>query len=102
MYVRMSYWNCAPEFWGTDKELFESGAVPIMQKHAGFVRAMLLATVGESLRIAFTVWESREDYARFVESPDLPTITEMFAHMYVDGTLPEPVEYEVRAQGSAV
>lgn len=102
MYVRMSYWNCAPAFWGEDKTLFETGAVPIMQKHPGFVRAMLLATVGETQRIAFTMWENPEDYGRFVESPDLEKITQMFAHMYVEGARPEPVEYEVRAQGPAV
>lgn len=102
MYVRMSYWDCAPEFWGEDRKLFETGAVPIMQGHRGFVRAMLLATVGETRRIAFTMWENPEDYARFVASPDLEKITQMFAHMYVDGARPEPVEYEVRAQGGAI
>ncbi|MCR9135697.1 MAG: hypothetical protein NXI27_06875 [Alphaproteobacteria bacterium] len=72
-----------------------------MQKHSGFVRAMLLATPGETQRIAFTVWTDRGAYERFVESPDLDQITQMFAHMYVEGALPEPVEYEVRAQGEA-
>ena len=101
MYVRMAYWNCREEFWGEDSELFESGAVPIMQAHAGFVRAMLLATPNETQRIAFTVWQNPEAYQKFVASPDLDKITEMFAHMYVKGTLPDPVEYNVRAQGAA-
>lgn len=101
MFVRMSYWNCRKESWGEDSKLFESGAVPIMRNHDGFVRAMLLATPGQSQRIAFTVWTDRAAYQNFVESPDLDEITRMFAHMYVEGALPESVEYEVRAQGAA-
>ena len=99
MYVRMSYWKCRPECWGEDAELFESGAVPIMQTHAGFVRAMLLGTPRDPQRIAFTVWADREGYDAFVGSPDLQHIIEMFEHMYLPGGNPDPVEYDVRAQG---
>lgn len=102
MFVRMSYWSCKPENWGEDAVLFETGAVPIMQDHPGFVRAMLLGDAGAEQRIAFTVWQNPEAYAAFVDSPDLEKITSMFAHMYVDGKRPGPVkEYEVRAEGSA-
>ncbi len=102
MFVRMSYWSCKPEKWGQDAILFETGAVPIMQAHRGFVRAMLLGEAGAEQRIAFTVWESPQAYAEFVDSPDLETITTMFADMYVDGKRPGPVrEYEVRAQGAS-
>ena len=99
MFARMSHWNCRPECWGEDQELFVAGAVPIMQAHAGFVRAMLLGVPGESSRIAFTVWADEAAYQRFTQSPDLPKITEMFKHMYVEGALPSPQEFEVRAQG---
>ena len=95
----MSYWKCLPEFWGPDRELFESGAVRIMQAHKGFVRAQLLGTPEQSQRIAFTTWDSREDYEEFVKSPDLQEIIVMFEHMYEEGGSPSPVEYEVRAQG---
>ena len=99
MFVRMSYWKCLPEFWGADRELFESGAVKIMQSHKGFVRAQLLGTPEEAQRIAFTTWDSKEDYDRFVKSSDLQEIIVMFEHMYEEGGSPSPVEYEVRAQG---
>ena len=99
MFVRMSYWKCLQSCWGEDIKLFESGAVKIMQQHDGFVRAMLLAISGESQRIAFTTWDTPEDYAKFVKSPDLQKIIEMFEHMYEEGGAPSPIEYEVRAQG---
>ena len=102
MFVRMAYWNCRQECWGEDIELFESGAVPIMQGHDGFVRAMLLATPDADQRIAFTVWRDRAAYEAFVASPDLEKITQMFEHMYVDDDRPEPVEYAIRAQGEAL
>ena len=102
MFVRMSYWNCKKECWGEDSGLFASGAVPIMQGHGGFVRAMLLATSDSIQRIAFTVWTDPQSYQDFVLSPDLEKITQMFAHMYVVGDLPAPVEYEVRAHGAAL
>ena len=54
MFVRMSYWKCLPSYWGEDIKLFETGAVKIMQRHDGFVRAMLLAIPGQTQRIAFT------------------------------------------------
>lgn len=101
MYVRMAYWNCRKECWGEDIKLFETGAVPIMQGHDGFVRAMLLATPDATQRIAFTVWRDPAAYEAFVASPDLEKITVMFEHMYVEGDRPEPVEYNVRAQGEA-
>lgn len=101
MYVRMAHWNCRKECWGEDAALFESGAVPIMQGHAGFVRAMLLATPDDVQRIAFTVWQSKDAYQAFISSPDLEKITAMFAHMYVDGDRPQPEEFTVRAQGAA-
>ncbi|MGI9501081.1 MAG: antibiotic biosynthesis monooxygenase [Geminicoccaceae bacterium] len=101
MFARMAYWNCKQDCWGEDMKLFEQGAVPIMRGHEGFVRAMLLGTPGETRRIAFTVWRDRDAYAAFVASSDLEKITRMFAHMYVEGDRPEPVEYEVRAEGAA-
>ena len=102
MYVRMAYWSCKPECWGEDAELFHDGAVPIMQAHQGFVRAMLLGEQKAEQRIAFTVWESPQAYEAFVASPDLEKITVMFSHMYVEGKRPGPIrEYEVRAQGAA-
>jgi len=101
MIVRMARWQCRPECWGEDRELFESRAVTIMQGHAGFVRAMLLGAPAATGRIAFTVWQDRAAYERFRASPDLALITGIFAHMYVDGAPPVPEEYEVRAAGEA-
>lgn len=102
MYARMSYWSCKPESWGDDAKLFEAAAVPIMRRHKGFVRAMLLGEEGGTGRIAFTVWTDSEAYNAFVRSPDLEKITVLFEHMYVDGKRPAPVkEYEVRAHGEA-
>lgn len=101
MFVRMAHWKCKPDCWGEDQALFESGAVPIMQGHAGFVRAMLLGRPDGVERIAFTVWQDRAAYDRFCASPDLARITEMFAHMYVEGEHPKPDEFTVRAQGAA-
>lgn len=102
MYVRMAHWSCSPENWGQDAELFETGAVPIMRTHDGFVRAMLLGKANAEQRIALTIWKSPDAYQDFVESPDLEKITVMFSHMYVEGKRPGPVhEYEVRAQGAA-
>ena len=102
MYVRMAYWFCSPENWGQDADLFENGAVPIMQAHRGFVQAMLLGEADAEQRIAVTIWQSPQAYQSFVDSPDLEKITEMFSHMYVDGKRPGPIrEYEVRAQGAA-
>ena len=101
MFVRMSHWNCRAECWGEDRSLFESGAVPIMQRQPGFVRAMLLGRPGTVHRIAFTVWKSESAYRDFVASADLQVITDMFAHMYIEGAVPEPVEYEIRAHGAA-
>ena len=102
MLVRMAYWNCRQECWGEDSSLFRSGAVPIMQGHEGFIQAMLLATPDAEQRIAFTVWNSPESYQNFVQSPDLEKITKMFAHMYIEGNLPDPVEYNIRAHGAAI
>lgn len=103
MYVRMAYWSCKPENWGEDARLFENGAVPIMQRHKGFVRGMLLGEPEAAQRIAFTVWTDPDAYKAFVDSPDLEKITVMFAHMYVEDQRPGPIrEYTVRAQGAAV
>lgn len=101
MLVRQARWNCRPECWGEDQALFEAGAVPIMRRHAGFVRAMLLGRPDSGERIAFTVWQDRTAYDRFCQSPDLARITDMFAHMYVEGERPVPDEFVVRAQGAA-
>ena len=102
VYVRMSHWSCKRENWGEDAELFKNGAVPMMQSHPGFVQAMLLGEDNAEQRIALTIWEDPESYRRFIQNPDLETITSMFAHMYVGGKLPGPVrEYVVRAQGAA-
>ena len=102
MFVRLSYWKCLPEYWGADRELFESSAVKIMAAHEGFVRAQLLGTPGGSQRIAFTTWANKADYEKFVKSPDLQNIIVMFEHMYEKGGSPAPVEYEVRAQGDSL
>ena len=99
-YVRMAYWKCRAEHWGEDSRLFEGAAVPIMRGHSGFVRAMLLGTPADPQRIAFTVWASRVSYGRFVDSPDLGRITDMFSHMYLPGGNPDPVEYEIRTEGA--
>ena len=40
--------------------LFEEGAVPILQKHSGFVRAILLAALDDTPRIARDFWSSPE------------------------------------------
>lgn len=101
MLVRMAHWKCRPECWGEDQALFASGAVPIMQGHEGFVRAMLLGRPDGVERIAFTVWQDGAAYERFCKSPDLARITAMFAHMYVAGEPPQPDEFVVRAQGAA-
>ena len=101
MYVRMAYWKCRAECWGEDKRLFETAAVPIMREHAGFVQAMLLGTPADPQRIAFTVWTDRARYEEFAASPDLGRITDIFSHMYLPGGRPDPIEYEVRAQGAA-
>lgn len=101
MIVRMAHWNCRQDCWGEDCELFDVGAVPIMQRHDGFIRAMLLGPPGETARIAFTVWSDPAAYRQFTESPDLAKITGMFAHMYVDGAPPRAQEFVVRAQGAA-
>ncbi|MDE2791730.1 MAG: antibiotic biosynthesis monooxygenase [Paracoccaceae bacterium] len=101
MYVRIAHWSCDPDHWNADADLFENGAVPILRKYHGFVRAMLLGEDSGARRIALTVWESADAYRAFVASPDLERITAMFAHMYVDGKRPGPVhEYVVRAQGA--
>ena len=99
MIARLAYWNCKEEFWGRDIELFESGALPIMRSHEGFLEAKLLGQVGETSRIALTFWSDGEAYSRFVESDDLRRITEMFAEMYCEGGTPAAREFEVRAQG---
>ncbi len=102
MFVRMSAWKCSPDYWGEDSKLFESSAVKIMQKHKGFIQAMLLAKPNDIERIAFTIWDSADDYKEFVESPDLDKIIDMFAHMYLKGGSPKPTEYEVRAKGNSI
>ena len=99
MIVRLAHWKCRPSCWGEDQTLFREGAVPIMERHEGFLEAMLLAKEGSTARIALTVWSGEEAYRKFAEGPDLKRITAMFAHMYCDGALPEPAEYEVRAHG---
>ncbi len=101
MYVRMAHWKCKAEYWGEDSKLFEAGAVPMMREHAGFVRAMLLGAPSGPQRIAFTVWADRASYDDFVASPDLGRIIDMFSHMYLSDGSPDPVEYEVRAQGAS-
>ena len=98
MIVRMSYWQCLEKFWGQDQRLFVNGAVPIMKKHRGFIRAMLLGKPGSGQRIAFTVWKDEETYKSFANHPDLKKIVDMFSHMYVRGEEPKPSQYEVRAK----
>jgi len=97
----MAFWNCKKECWGEDARIFESEAVPIMRRHDGFVRAMLLGVPGATRRIAFTVWRDRDAYDAFLAGRDLERITRMFEHMYVAGGRPDPVEYEVYAQDGA-
>ncbi len=101
MIDRMSSWNCRSECWGEDRETFHAMAVPIMQAHDGFVEAMLLAEPEKDQRIAFTVWRDQTAYDAFCAHPDLEKITRIFAHMYVEGIRPRPMDYEVRASGRA-
>ena len=100
MIVRMSYWKCKKKYWSEDKDLFEKGAVPIMENHEGFIRAMLLAEQNSVNRIAFTVWKDDSSYCAFAEHSDLKRITKMFAHMYAESGEPKPYEYVVRAHSS--
>ena len=99
MFIRMAHWNCKRECWDEARTLFETGAVPIMCGHAGFIGARLLGEPGDTARIAFTMWQDEARYRRFVNSPDLQKITEMFAHMYVNGEPPRARDYVVLASG---
>lgn len=102
MYVRMASWECKAEHWGEDSRLFDAVAVPIMRGHDGFVQAMLLGAPSGPQRVAFTVWTDRACHDRFAASPDLARIIDAFSHMYAPGGAPDPVGYEVRAEGAAV
>ena len=97
MIVRLAFWACKQAQWGNDKKLFESSAVPLMQAHPGFIQAKLLGKKKDTERIAFTVWEDEASYEAFLASDAFRDITEMFAPMYVDGSLPQGQTYEVRA-----
>lgn len=97
MIVRLALWKCKQAQWGNDKKLFESSAVPLMQLHPGFIQAKLLGKKNDIERIAFTVWEDESSYEAFLASDAFRDITEMFAPMYVDGSLPQGQTYEVRA-----
>ena len=99
MIARLAYWECGREHWGEDQRLFEGRAVPIMRGQPGFVEAKLLGEKDGIRRIAFTVWEGEAQYAEFLASDAFAEITEMFAPMYVDGSLPKGESYEVRAKG---
>ena len=95
MLVRMARWECRPEAAEQAADLFENGALPILERQPGARGAMLLAEPGTTRRIAFTVWADEESYRRFVESDAMRAITEMFAPMYVDGALPAGMEFDV-------
>lgn len=97
MIVRLAFWACNRAQWGNDKKLFESSAVPLMQAHPGFIQAKLLGKKNDTDRIAFTVWENETAYEAFLASDAFRDITEMFASMYVDDSLPQGQTYEVRA-----
>ena len=101
MYIRMSHWKCKPECREDAARLFESDAVPMMRAHHGFVQALLLARPGQSERIAFTVWADHTAYEDFAHSDDLARIIRMFKHMYLPDGHPDPVVYEVHAQGAS-
>ena len=98
MLVRMAHWKCRKECWGTDRELFDQRAVPILQTCDGFKNAMLLGEQGGSGRIAFSTWVDAESHERFAGSPELAEITRMFEKMYVDGDPPEVKTYEIRGR----
>ena len=97
MIVRLAFWACKQAQWGNDKKLFESSAVPLMQAHAGSIPAKLRGERNDTDRIAFTVWENETAYEAFLASDAFRDITEMFASMYVDDSLPQGQTYEVRS-----
>lgn len=95
MFVRMAHWFCKPECWDEAARLFEEGALPILARQAGAVAAQLVGEPGGNERIAVTVWEDEATYKDFLVSRDMQTITEMFAHMYVDGKPPFGFDFPV-------
>ena len=95
MIIRMAKWHCRTELSADAETLFSEGAIPILSRQAGFIRAQLLGVKDETLRIALTVWGNEKYYQDFVSSEDMQIITEMFQPMYVDGALPIGTQYHV-------
>ena len=95
MIIRMARVHWRAELAAEAETLFSEGAIPILSRQVGFIRAQLLGTENETLRIALTAWENEICYEKFVSSEDMQTITEMFQPMYVDGTLPIGAHYHV-------
>lgn len=101
MFVRMAHWHCKPDCHDEALDKFRNGALPILRRQPGFLRAQLLGSAGESARIAYTCWDSEANYRDFAASETLGEITEMFAHMYIDGVPPKAVDWPVLCQGQA-
>ena len=101
MIVRMAHWNCKPECHGEAVERFQNGALPILRRQTGFLRAQLLEDPDRIGRTAYTCWESVKNYRAFTDSKGLREITEMFAHMYLDAIPPKALEYHVLCDGEA-
>ena len=95
MIIRMAKWHCRTEFAADAETLFSEGAIPILSRQTGFIRAQLLGVKHETLRIALTVWENEMYYQDFVSSEDMQIITEMFQPMYVDNALPVGSQFHV-------
>jgi heme-degrading monooxygenase HmoA len=99
MFVRMAHWTCRPECWAEAERTFESGALPILRLQPGCLLAQLTGETGTGRRIAITYWESEAAHTQFAGSAALQEITDMFAHMYVDGVLPEGFYFPVLREG---
>ena len=95
MIIRMARVHWRAELAAEAETLFSEGAIPILSRQVGFIRAQLLGVENETLRIALTSWENEICYEKFVSSEDMQTITEMFQPMYVDGALPIGVHSHV-------
>ncbi len=95
MIIRMARVHWRAELAAEAETLFVEGAIPILSRQVGFIRAQLLGAENETLRIALTAWESEICYEKFVSSEDMQTITEMFQPMYVDGAPPVGSQFRV-------
>jgi heme-degrading monooxygenase HmoA len=95
MIIRMARVHWRAELAAEAETLFSEGAIPILSRQIGFIRAQLLGAENETLRIALTAWENEICYEKFVSSEDMQTITKMFQAMYVDGALPIGTQFHV-------